>query len=358
MKKGISFLLSMALLLSVTSCSTKPANSASNGNATSTGTTPPANEKVVTIKVGYTQGTTDPEGSDEVRYGTAFKEYVEANCDTIKVELYPNGTLGNAQDVVGSIAAGTVQMGVYEASLLNNYDPDTMVFILPGAFRDFDEVNAIIDSEWGATLLAKSSEDTNLMVLGGACKGMRSFTCKGREMRSVEDAAGLTFRVMDSPMYIEMVKAIGANPVPMPGSEMYVAMQNGVVDGQENPVTSVLNDKTYEVQDWYVLDNHSPCIVFYMINKEFYESLSDNQKSVIDTANEVAQEKARAVVTKLTEGGIAELESYGMTVYEPTPEELEGWHNAYGPVCEEYMRKQIGDQLVDELLEEIQAYRG
>lgn len=356
MKRKLSLLLSLALLVGLAACA--PQSSQSSGSSDNSGSdSTPVEEKTVTIKMGYTQGTTDPEGSDEVRYGTAFKEYVEANCDTIKVELYPSGALGNAQDVVGAIAAGTVQMGIYEASLLNNYDPDTMVFILPGAFRDFDEVNAIIDSDWGRALLDESSEKTHLKVLGGACKGMRSFTCKGRELRSVEDAAGLTFRVMDSPMYIEMVKAMSANPVPMPGSEMYVAMQNGVVDGQENPVTSVLNDKTYEVQDWYVLDNHSPCIVFYMCNKEFYDSLSDNQKAVIDAANEIAQDKARTVVTKLTESGIAELESYGMTVYEPTPEELDGWHAAYGPVCEEYMRSQIGDQLVDELLGQLQNYR-
>lgn len=357
MKKLISLLLVAAMVFAFCACG----NSANEESAPAEGEnaaeeTVPAEETVV-IKMGYTQGTEDPEGSDEVRYGTAFKEYVESHSDTIKVELYPSGQLGNANDVVGSIVTGTVQMGIYEASLLNNYDPDTMAFILPGVFNDFSEVNAIIDSDWGKELLASSSEKTGMMVLGGSCKGMRSFTVKGHELRTVEDIKGLTFRVMDSPMYIQMLEALSANPVPMPGSEMYVAMQNGVVDGQENPVTSVLNDKTYEVQDWYILDNHSPCIVFYFMNKAFFDSLSENQQQVILEANDYATGLAREVVDKLTADGIEQLEAYGMTVYVPTEEELAGWQAAYAPVCEQYMREQIGDELVDELLEQIEIIR-
>lgn len=344
MKKIIALLLVMVMAFAI-------CNSSQNAYATA------ADEKNVTIKMGYTQGTEDPEGSDEVRYGTAFKEYVESHCDTIKVELYPSGQLGNANDVVGAIASGTVQMGVYEASLLNNYDPETMAFTLPGAFRNFAEVNAVIDGEWGRELLDKSADKTGIMVLGGSCKGMRSFTVKGHELRTVDDIKGLTFRVMDSPMYIQMLQALSANPVPMPGSEMYVAMQNGVVDGQENPVTSVLNDKTYEVQDWYVLDNHSPCVVFYFCNKAFYDGLSENQQEVIKGANTYATDLARKVVDKLTADGIEKLEGYGMTVYVPTDEELAGWQAAYAPVCEKYMRDQIGDELVDQLLEQIKAIR-
>lgn len=159
-------------------------------------------------------------------------------------------------------------------------------------------------------------------------------------------------------IYIEIVKAIGANPVPMASSDMYVAMQNGVVDGQENPIQNVVIDKTYEVQDWYVLDNHTPTVMSYMINNKFYESLSDEQKAVIDAANAEAMTKCREVTNKLEASGIATLEENGMTVYTPTEEELQGWHDAYGPVCEEYMRDQVGDELVDQLLEVLAGIRG
>ena len=204
MKKLISMLLIAAMVFAFCACGNTAKEESTPSEEASVAEENVPNEETVVIKMGYTQGTEDPEGSDEVRYGTAFKEYVESHCDTIKVELYPSGQLGNANDVVGSIVTGTVQMGVYEASLLNNYDPDTMVFILPGVFNDFSEVNAIIDSDWGKDLLAASSEKTGMMVLGGSCKGMRSFTVKGHELRTVDDIKGLTFRVMDSPMYIQI----------------------------------------------------------------------------------------------------------------------------------------------------------
>lgn len=316
-----------------------------------------ADEKEVTIKLGYTHSNPNPEESDEVMYAEIFKKYVEENCDSIKVELYPGNALGSQPDTVGAVSAGTVQMTIQNSSLLNNYDPNTMIFSMPGAFLDIEETNAVMDSDWAKEILEETCKNTGIRVLGNSCTGMRSFTCKGHEMRSVEDAKGLTFRVPDSPVYTEMVNALSANAVPMPSSEMYVAMQNGVVDGQENPIQNVVIDKTYEVQDWYVLDNHTPTVMSYMMSDKFYNSLSDEQKDVINAANEEAIKKSREVTLKLEESGIATLEENGMTVYVPTEEELKSWHDAYGPVCEEYMRGQVGDELVDALLAQLEEIR-
>lgn len=315
-------------------------------------------EEQVTIKLGFTHSNPDREVDDEVMYAETFKEYVEANSDTMKVELYPGNALGSQQDTVGAVSAGTVEMTIQNSSQLNNYDINTMIFGMAGIFNDIEETNKVLDSDWSKQIFEESSVNTGIRVLGNSCTGMRSFTCKGREPRSVEDAKGLTFRIPESPVYIKMVEAISANPVPMPSSEMYVAMQNGVVDGQENPIQNVVIDKTYEVQDWYVLDNHTPTVMSYMMSNKFYESLSDEQKAVVDAANEEAAKKSREVTDKLEASGIATLEENGMTVYVPTEEELKGWHDAYGPACEEYMREQVGDELVDELialLEELRA---
>lgn len=320
--------------------------------------TPVHAEEQVNIKLGFTHSNPDREADDEVMYAETFKEYVEANSDSITVELYPGNALGSQQDTVGAVAAGTVEMTIQNSSQLNNYDINTMIFGMPGIFNDIAETNEVVDSDWAKGILEKTSEITGIRVLGNSCTGMRSFTCKGRELRNVEDAKGLTFRVPESPIYTEMVNAISANPVPMPSSEMYVAMQNGVVDGQENPIQNVVIDKTYEVQDWYVLDNHTPTVMSYMINNKFYEGLSDDQKAVIEAANEEAMKKSREVTQKLEESGIATLEENGMTVYVPTEEELKGWHDAYGPVCEEYMREQVGDEMVDQLISLLEEIRG
>ena len=249
-------------------------------------------------------------------------------------------------------------MGLHNSSQLNSYDSNTMIFGMTGAFNDIDETNKVLDSDWAKGIFDASVASTGIRVLGNYCSGMRCFTCDGKEMRSVEDAKGLTFRVPESEVYIQMVKAISANPVPMASSEMYVAIQNHVVDGQENPVSNIVIDKTYEVQDWCVLDNHTPTVMSVMISEKFWSGLTDAQKAVLIEANEYAMAKTREVVANNDANGIKTLEENGMTVYKPTEEELKGWHDAYGPACEKFMREQVGDALVDEVVALLAEIRG
>lgn len=149
---------------------------------------------------------------------------------------------------------------------------------MPGAFLNNDEVNATADTDWAKQLFADTAEKTGIHILSVVSGGMRCFTTKGHEVRTVADAKGLTFRVMDSAIYVKMVEAISANAVPMPGSEMYVAMQNGVVDGHENTIPNILQDKTYEVQDWICMDEHIPSMSAVYFNEALYQSLSDAQR--------------------------------------------------------------------------------
>ena len=361
-KRSLAIVLAaMMMVTGLTACgnqNTAPAAGSAAASAAASSTPQEAADKQVTIKLGYTHSNPDREQDDEVMYAETFKEYVESHSDSITVELYPGNALGNQADTVGAVAAGTVEMTIQNSSQLNNYDINTLIFGMPGTFNDIAETNKVVDSDWAKEILEETRQTTGIRVLGNYCSGMRSFTCKGHELRSVEDAKGLTFRVPESPIYSEMVKAISANAVPMPSSEMYVAMQNGVVDGQENPIQNVVIDKTYEVQDWYVLDNHTPTVMSYMMSDKFYNSLSEAQQAVVNEAHEVAMEKTREVVGKLEASGIATLEANGMTVYVPTDEELKGWHDAYGPVCEKYMREQVGDELVDQLMALLAEIRG
>ena len=364
MKKTLCTLLALSMALALAACgnSKNPGVTSTPNNPPASSGTPsgstPSNEKEVLIKFGYTPGDLAPTESREVMYATTFKEYVESHSDSIKVELYPSDTLGSANDVVGAIAAGTVQMGVYDFSLINNYYQDTMVFCMPGAFLDNNEVNAIADTDWAQGLFQKTAEQTGIRVISVVSGGMRNFTTKDIEIRTVDQATGVTFRVMDSPIYVKMVEAISANPVPMAGSEMYVAMQNGVVDGHENTIPNILQDKTYEVQNWIVMDEHIPSMSAVYLNEVLYAGLSDAQRAVIDEAAAAAQTAARDVVTDILANGITTLEQKGMTVYVPTAEEKAAWHEAYGPSCEEYLRGVVGDQIVDEFLATVKDYRG
>ena len=229
-------------------------------------------DEAVKIKLGYTHSNPDREVDDEVMYAETFKELVEANSDTITVELYPGNALGSQADTVGAVASGTVEMTIQNESQLNNYDPNTMVYGMPGAFTNAEECNKVLDSDWSKQLFEDSCAVTGIRVLGNYCSGMRCFTSKGHEMRSVEDAKGLTFRIPESAVYTAIVNAISANPVPMPSSEMYVAMQNGVVDGQENPVQNLINSFVKiidpETKEYKSSNENIFELLFYKINKK------------------------------------------------------------------------------------------
>jgi len=371
MKKMMALLLAAGLSISMTACGSSPSPSAPSDAETDTkeetdaaeetenktGEESSKSEDEIVIKFGYTPGDLAPAESREIMYATTFKEYVESNSDSIKVELYGSDTLGSANDVVGAIAAGTIQMGVYDFSLINNYYQDTMVFCMPGAFLDNDEVNATADTDWAKGLFEKTAEETGIHILSVVSGGMRNFTTKDIDIHTVSDAAGVTFRVMDSPIYVKMVEAISANAVPMAGSEMYVAMQNGVVDGHENTIPNILQDKTYEVQNRIVMDEHIPSMSAVYFNEALYQSMSDEQRRVVTEAADAAQTAARQVVTDILENGITTLQEKGMEVYVPTDSEKEEWHNAYGPACEEYLRGVVGDDIVDEFLATIKENR-
>ncbi len=312
-----------------------------------------------TIKIGYAPGGLDRTESAEIMYAETFKEYVEDATDGgITVELYPSSSLGTENEVITAIAAGTVEMGIYDLSLLSNFEPKAQVFLMPGAFNNSDEVNAIIDSDFAREMFDAQEASSGIKVLGGASKGLRNFTSVKKELKTKDDAAGMIFRVLGSDIYTVMVESLSASPVVMAGSEVYTAMQNGVIDGHENTITNILQDGTYEVHKYMVMDGHSPSVNIYYMSSSFFNSLPADYQQIILDANEYCTGLAREVVDAITESGAQTFLDAGMSIYYPTEEELADWHNAYGPACEEYLRGALGDEIVDEFLTSVEALRG
>lgn len=311
------------------------------------------------IKMGYSPGNLAPEDSMEIMYGHVFKEKVEElSGGRIVVEIYQSDALGSASDTVGAISAGSVEMGQYEIALWAPYNRDTMIFSLPGMLRDKDETVAMFNSDWARTnVFDKLEQRANFRILGGLCKGFRDFTTKDRAVKVPADMKGLSIRVMDSPMYIKMVEALSANPIVLAGSEMYTAMKNGVVDGHENAVLSIWQDKTYEVQGNLILDEHVPGILTFVINAQFYNNLPADLRKAVDDANAQAMAASKKVVENLEAALTKKLEESGMKVYVPTTEEKKLWHDTIRPPCEKFLRTQIDGKLVDSYIEFLEKHR-
>ena len=204
-----------------------------------------------TLRLGYISPELTPDVNNETMFTYVFKEYVEEQSGgRIAVEIYPAGQLGTFPEMIEGCMSGTINMAIINVIPLNSFYKPSMIFGLPGVFKDKDECTAVLQGEWGLAFNEEVRKELGIKILNHWSSGMRNFTNSVRELKVPEDAKGLTFRVMESPVSIKMVESLGAKAVPIASSEMYVAMQNGVVDGQENPISSIIQDLTYEVQDY------------------------------------------------------------------------------------------------------------
>ncbi len=358
MKKSLAWVLSAALVLSLAGCSsgnpTPADSSAPQGGAEPT--TAPG--ETYTIKMALTQGDVARADSAEVTWSERFEEEVEANSNgRIQVELYPSGQLGSADESVTGLLNNSLEMTCVNISILNNIYPDTMVLSCPALFANEAECDAVLSGEWGQNFFDEMAADSGIRVLSAFCNGMRCFTTTKTPLTTVDTAKNVTFRVMQSEVCQKMVEAIGANPVPMAGSEMYTALQNGTVDGQENPPVNILNDKTYEVQKYMVMDKHIASIVTFDISETCWQSLPEDLQKVVADAAALVTKEAAAVCANLNEKGVDQLRDYGMEVYEPTDAELEDWHSAMRGPCVEFLTQQLGGDVIDGLLAAIEAQK-
>lgn len=327
-------------------------NAAANGGAEG------GADQNYTIKFSYIGPEVAPEDGFDTMYSKVFKEYVEANSNgQITVEIYPAGQLGNFTEMIQGTMSGSIEVSSINVIPLNSVFEKAMIFGMPGAFRDIDEANVVFNSAWAKGLYDEIQSDLGVKVLSHYTNGFRHFTNSKRLVKTVEDAKGLTFRTMESPVSIRMVEAMGAKAVPIPSSEMYVAMQNGVVDGQENPISAVIQDLTYEVQSYMVLDGHFASSMMIIMNDELFSKLPANLQTVVLDGAAKAQEAAIEVVDNIETNGLVTLAEKGMEVYSPTAAEKQAWHDTYRPAAEAYIRDQLGDADVDSFFNAIEAER-
>lgn len=356
MKKFAVLLLALAMILSLAAC-----GQAQTTTTSSTGSTTPAEKpydgKTYIIKAAVTQSDNGQE-SAEISWLKSFKEEVEEKTQgAVTVDIYPGGQLGTDAEVVQGLSGNTIEVGFFNYSNLNSVYAPTMLMSCPGVFSSEEECNAIMNGEWGTAFHDAMQADTGIKIIACFSNGFRCFTSSTKPLTTVDTAKGVTFRTMTSPVSIVMVEALGANAVPMASSEMYTAMQNGTVDGQENPIVNILNDKTYEVQKYFVMDKHIASIAAVGISSKFYTELPAEIQEIILTAAQNANGIAEEIVDRVNNEGLTKLEEYGMECYIPTEDELAAWHAAIAEPCMNYVRGEIGDEVVDGLQAAIDAYR-
>lgn len=294
-----------------------------------------------TLKIGNDLPASHPES---VCLNDVFKKEVEKNSKgRIKVELYPNGQLGGTREMVESVQMGTLDLTTPTSSPLAGFEPKFQVLDLPFLFKNKDVAWKALDGKLGEKLSALLPSH-GFVCLGYFENGYRHISNNRNPIVTPKDLKGLKIRTMENPMHIDYFKALGANPTPMNFGEVYTSLQQKTIDGQENPIAIVWDNKFYEVQKYYSLTGHLFSITLLLMNKDTFDKLpKDLQKVVKDAARKFCLAD-RKMVSKTEAGTLAKIKKTGMKVNELNDAQKKPFIDAAKPIYEKY-KSVIGTEL-------------
>ena len=272
------------------------------------------------------------------------------------IQVYANAQLGDDVRATESVRmGGGVEMVATSASPLAGLLPQLMVLDLPFLFPTEKAADAVLDGPIGAKMAA-NLEAKGLKILAYYENGFRQLTNSARDVHAPSDLKGLKIRTMENPIHLATWKALGANPTPMPFSEVFTAMQQKTIDGQENPIPTIYLSKFNEVQKFVTLTGHVYGPHILLINKKMFDSFpAEDQKIMLAAAQESAIFQ-RATNRKMNSDYVDSLRNAGMTVTILTPAEQGAFQNAVAPVYAQFEEK-IGKDFIGEVLAAIKAVK-
>ena len=281
-------------------------------------------------------GLNSPEGHPAVAGMKKFAESVSAKSGgKIKVQLFLNGTLGSDQATLSSVKGGTVEMAVMNSGILASEAKPLEVFDFPFLFANEKESDAIVDGPIGKKMHLML-EEKGIIGLSYWELGFRNITNSKRAMTKVEDIEGLKLRVIPNAINVDWVKALGANPTPMPFPEVYAALEQKAIDGQENPIAVIAANKFWEVQKFVALTNHQYNPQSVIFSKKVWDTLSPTERKIIDDSADEATQSQREQSRASLAANLELLKKNGMTITQFSPAELVKLREKLKPVIEKH----------------------
>jgi tripartite ATP-independent transporter DctP family solute receptor len=301
-------------------------------------------------------GLNGPEGHPAVAGMKKFAETVAAKSGgKIKVNLFLNGSLGSDQAVVSALKGGTIELAVMNSGILASEAKELAIFDFPFLFANEKESDAIVDGPVGKKMHALL-EPKGLIGLSYWELGYRQITNSKRAVNKVEDLEGLKLRVIPNPINIDWVKALNANPTPMPFPEVYGGLEQKAIDGQENPISVIAANKFWEVQKHIVLSNHQYNPQSVIMSKKVWDSLTPAERKLIDDAADEAAKTQRTESRAAVAANLELLKKNGMTVTQLPPAEVAKLREKMKPVIAKYSAN-VGEATVNEMMAELAKLR-
>lgn len=308
----LSLLFTGAMILSLAACGgggTKPA-----GSTNTPGVQEPATAKI--MKISHNQAESHPVHQACLQ----FKEEVEAKTNgSIVVDIYPNGQLADDVTGIDQVKLGSIQGAVAMGAIGTFVDAGTAygsVEELPFLFSDYKEARAAWDGKLGELMTERAEATSGVKVINYWENGFRNMTNNVRPITKPEDLAGIKFRVASSEIRTKTFETLNSAPITIAFTELFTALQQGTVDGQENPLAIITSSQFYEVQKYLSLSRHIYNTATFIVNPTFWEGLSAEEQEAIETAAANASVKCRELDDQAEEAAIELLEEEGMEVSE------------------------------------------
>jgi len=297
------------------------------------------------IKIGYAL-------APDSHYGVAaekFEEVVLAETgDQFEFTHFPSSGLGGEREVIEGLQIGTVEATIVSSGTLANFVPDTGVFDIPFLFRDLAHARAVLDGPIGQDILAQF-DAVGLHGLAWGEQGFRHITNNRNPIETPADVAGLKIRTMENPVHLKAFNAMGAAPTPMAWPEVVSSLQQGVIDGQENPLSVIVSVKLDEVQEYLTLSGHVYSPAMLLVSGPFWEGLDEAQKAAFQTAASEAVTAMRGYVDDVETSGVETLKERGMTVNALSNEEKARFQESITSAYDDYYET-YGRDLVDSIV--------
>ena len=307
----------------------------------------------VTIKF----ATANPENSYHGIFGLAFKKYAEQMSNgSVKVELFLSGQMGSEQDNVNQVSSGIIQMSSQAVNNVTPFAPIVGFCTLPYMWNNFGEAWAVLDSPLREKLNETMVKQGNFRAIAWLTGGFRVLSNSKKPVRTLEDLKGLRIRVPKNEIMIQAYKSWGINPVPMAWTEVFNALQQKVVDGQDNPYAAIPQEKFYEVQKYVTNIHYLLWIGPVLVNEAWYQSQSPNVRKIMAEAALKAQKEERDWAVANEGTSCLEAIENGMEVMVPANNEKE-WIEKARSIWPNFYDKIGGKAFVDEVVAFLEQHR-
>jgi tripartite ATP-independent transporter DctP family solute receptor len=261
----------------------------------------------------------------------------------LKVRVFPGGQLGQETEVIQNVQSGTMEFTMIGHDPLAQFAPITTILSQPYLFRDHEQAFKLLSGPLGEQI-ESALRQRNLRVLGWGDNGARVYTNNTKPLNVPADLAGLKIRSPQSPVNLAVTKALGGIPVAIPYGEVYTALQQKTIDGQENAVINIYPARLYEVQKFMTMTDHLLSFTVLLVNEQYYAKLPEDQKQAVTAAAREATEFQRQASKRMSDELTVEMEKKGVQVNRP---DLAPFREAAQPIHQEYIGKNFSRELYD-----------